>query len=222
MNLLKMQYPIKRWVNYPSFLFTFVKFLSYLIMKGVKMDKELSINTIKYLDKFCIILQQMIEGMEHALITPSISVTFIHQMIPHHLAAIKMSRNLLLYTTNIPLQNIALQIIKEQTQSIENMIDIQYPCITCNNNERELQEYLNHTDKITKTMFNRMSQACINNNIDISFMNEMIPHHLGAIEMSKNTLQFPICQELKPILDAIIASQEKGVLQMQNLLKQLS
>ena len=65
--------------------------------------------------------------------------------------------------------------------------------------------------QITQTMFSQMCNACSDNNINADFMREMIPHHQGAIKMSKNVLQYPICPELDSILQAIITSQEKGV-----------
>ena len=78
--------------------------------------QQYSDNTQQYLICFYEILNQMIADMTNASLSCSLSSDFINQMIPHHRAAIHMSRNLLMYTTNIPLQNIAQNIIKEQTQ----------------------------------------------------------------------------------------------------------
>lgn len=71
-------------------------------------------------------------------------------------------------------------------------------------------------------MFNGMENAVSTNNINANFMREMIPHHRGAIEMSKNALQYDICAGLRPILNAIITSQQKGIVQMQQLLKYMN
>jgi len=40
--------------------------------------------------------------------------------------------------------------------------------------------------------------------------------------MSQNALKFCICPELKPILESIIDSQEKGVQEMQQLLGEIT
>lgn len=77
--------------------------------------------TQKYLCRFREILENMMTGMTEAEITDSLSHNFIVQMIPHHRAAIEMSQNLLQYTTLLPLQKIAQEIIKEQTESIQHM-----------------------------------------------------------------------------------------------------
>ena len=72
--------------------------------------QQYSDNTQQYLICFYETLNQMIADMTNASLSCSLSSDFINQMIPHHRAAIHMSRNLLMYTTNIPLQNIAQNI----------------------------------------------------------------------------------------------------------------
>lgn len=178
--------------------------------------------TKNYLCRFYQILDEMIEGMINAKLTNSLSHNFIVQMIPHHRAAIEMSENLLKFTNFVPLQCIAQNIINEQTKSIENMQNILSCCAQLSNTERDLCLYDNQFRQITQTMFSQMRTACSDNNINANFIREMIPHHQGAIKMSKNVLQYPICPELDPILQAIITSQEKGVQEMRRLLRCLS
>lgn len=180
---------------------------------------RLSNVTKDYLSEFHCILDDMIKGMTSAGLSDSISHNFIVQMIPHHEAAIHMSENLLKYTTFIPLQDIALQIISEQTKSIANMQEAACSCGKLKNAERDVCLYKRRTDWIMNNMFEKMGSACSDNNINGNFMREMIPHHRGAVEMSENALQYDICPELKPILDAIITSQKRGIMEMQQLLK---
>ena len=172
----------------------------------------------EYLNTFECILNEMIQKMTEAELTDSISQNFIVQMIPHHQAAIEMSHNILQYTTDETLRGIASSIISEQTKSIQDMCRIKSACGACVNSEQELCEYQRQMNQIMELMFFRMRCACATNRNNCNFMWEMIPHHKGAIEMSKCTLDFDICPELKPILQAIITSQEKGVAQMKRLL----
>lgn len=180
---------------------------------------QLSNVTRNYLDTFQSILDEMICKMTSAQLSDSISASFIRQMIPHHRAAIEMSHNILQYTTCIPVQEIAGRIIEEQTKSIENMQAIINTCQQRQNCPRDVCAYENRTDQIMQVMFSDMGNACTDNNINGNFMREMIPHHEGAIEMSENALMYNICPQLRPILQAIITSQENGVRQMQRLLR---
>ena len=172
----------------------------------------------EYLNTFQCILDDMIDGMTKADITNSVSHNFIVQMIPHHRAAIEMSHNILRYTTDIPLQNIAEGIIQEQTKSIENMLDVKEHCSEKTDTERDVYMYQRRVDRILEVMFRSMENARTTNNINSDFIREMIPHHKGAIEMSQNALQYEICPELKPILYAIISSQQKGIMEMERLI----
>lgn len=180
---------------------------------------QLSNNTQAYLCRFYEILDTMVKDMTGTPLIDSVSHNFITQMIPHHMAAIEMSQNLLRYTTLIPLQDIAQNIITEQTEGIHDMKAALSRCSGCVNSPHELCLYQKRLDRIVQNMFSRMNNACRGNDINWNFMREMIPHHEGAIQMSKNALYFPICPELVPILEAIITSQEKGVRQMKCLLR---
>lgn len=180
---------------------------------------KLSDVTKQYLSRYYDILDEMIRNMNGAEQSGSVSRNFIAQMIPHHYAAVEMSRNILRYTTLLPLQNIAQEIIDEQTRGIAEMRDIANICGAAANTPEELRLYQLRFRQVSERMFARMRSAAVDNDINADFMREMIPHHEGAIHMSKNALQYPLCPELVPILREIISSQEKGVLEMRRLLK---
>lgn len=182
-------------------------------------SQQLSEVAKKYLCCFYEILDDMIKGMTHVELTDSLSHNFIVQMIPHHEAAIRMSQSILQYTTFVPLQSIAQNIIKEQTESIENMRKAMQCCDTLINSFEDICLYQRRFEQITQTMFSDMRNAPATNNLNANFMREMIPHHKGAIRMSENALRFSICPELNPILQAIITSQKRGVREMERLLR---
>lgn len=182
-------------------------------------ENRLSTVTKDYLTQFHCILDEMTEDMTSATLNDSISENFIVQMIPHHHAAIAMSQNLLRFTTNISLQDIATETIARQTQGIDDMRDIMGACSRVTNCQQDICLCQRTTNQIMQTMFSSMDHAPCNNDINISFIKEMIPHHQGAIEISKTTLQYDISPDLVPILESIITSQEQGIHQMQQLLR---
>jgi len=173
----------------------------------------------EYLYTFYGILDEMIWCMTGAELGESISYNFIVQMIPHHQAAIEMSKNILKYTDNKDLRKIATGIIEEQTKSIRNMQRIRECCCRMKNSGEDLRSYQSKTEKIMREMFSGMKSACASNRVSCSFMWEMIPHHEGAVRMSENALCYSVCQELVPILQAIITSQKRGIRQMKELLR---
>lgn len=180
---------------------------------------EMSQVTKRYLSRFYEILDEMIQEMTGAALTDSISHNFIVQMTPHHKAAIEMSQNILQYTTFIPVQKIACNIIEEQTKSIENMTDALGRCSALTNTDQELASYQRCFSQITRAMFADMQIACADNDINANFMREMIPHHEGAVRMSENALRFSLCQELPPILTSITSTQKAGIQKMEHLLR---
>ncbi len=181
-----------------------------------------SAETGEYLAKFYSILSDMTAGMTGAELTNSISHNFIARMIPHHEAAIAMSKNILSYTKCEELKAIAENIISEQTQSIENLKAVSEAADKVINCSSDLRAYNCRTENIMRTMFSRMRNACTSDRIDADFIREMVPHHMGAVCMSELALRYCILSELRPILRNIISSQKKGICQMQTLLNKIS
>ncbi|MDE7223473.1 MAG: DUF305 domain-containing protein [Acetatifactor sp.] len=171
-----------------------------------------------YLTRFYEILEEMIRSMEAAELTDSLSHNFIVQMIPHHMAAVEMSKNLLKYNPCEPLRTIAKNIVSMQEQGIQEMTEALKSCHKLVNSDQDLCLYRHRYQQIIDNMFTQMSNACSDNNISANFMREMIPHHQGAIYMSENALRYCVCSQLQPILENIIVSQRQEVREMNRLL----
>ncbi len=183
------------------------------------MKQQRFSQNVQYLCRYARIRRDMIAGMTHAEQTDSISRNFIAQMIPHHEAAIAMSENILQYSACAPVRAIAESIITEQTNSIAQMRSILSTCASFRNFPQDIRLYEACFRAVAMTMFRQMGSAAVTGNLNADFMREMIPHHAGAIRMSENALRYPICPELLPVLNAIMASQSKGIREMEALLR---
>lgn len=185
------------------------------------MNTQLSNVAKNYISDFYCILDRMICEMTEAELTDSISGNFIAQMIPHHRAAVEMSENILKYTTLVPLQCIAENIIKAQTKGIEEMTEMKCKCEELCSSKCDLCLYQRNMDAIYKDMFNGMKSACSDNNINCNFMREMIPHHMGAVRMAENALRYKVCSPLVPVLREIVVEQRKGIMEMRGLMRRI-
>lgn len=185
------------------------------------MGYEKKIRAREYLDRFYEILDTMADKMLSEQMTNSITINFIQSMIPHHQAAIYMCENLLDYTNYRPLQEIARSIIRVQERGIEQMKEIAKTTHGYINMPKDVESYLEKYFTITKDMINRMknSPRCIY--ININFVNEMIPHHEGAIAMCKNLLTYYIDPRLRNVADSIIKEQSEGVRQLKEIRRNL-
>ncbi len=191
-------------------------------MGNQRLPQRLSNVSKRYLDCYSVILSTMIKCMTDVQLSDSVSGNFIKQMIPHHRAAIDMSLNILRYTTNIEVQNIALNIIAEQTKSIDDMLAVEVCCRSVKNSPVQFKPYTRSYNEISQKMFNEMKSAPSANNVNLNFLCEMIPHHRGAVRMSENALKYTICQELNPVIKSIISSQKAGIAEMEKLLPKIS
>ncbi len=170
-----------------------------------------------YLASFDRILKKMGNAMLYPRLTNDLTIDFIRCMIPHHLAAIEMSSNLLRFSAYPPLVQIANNIMKVQQEEINEMQEIARTKETTMNTQEEQDKYFNNYFEIVNTMLNEMQSSARTNNINLDFTTEMIPHHEGAIKMCQNVLSFSIDPRLRALAQKIIQQQSEGVEQLKQI-----
>ena len=179
-------------------------------------------NRVKnYLIKFNEILSTMGCKMLFKSNCDEITVYFINCMIPHHQAAIYMCENLLKYTKYEPLQCIAKNIINMQEQGVKQMREIKNTTKGYTNSKEDVKEYTEKYCKIVREMLYKMKKApkCID--INLNFVNEMIPHHEGAVKMCENLLNYDIDPRLVDVAKKIIKEQSNGIKELEKIRENL-
>jgi uncharacterized protein (DUF305 family) len=178
---------------------------------------DLSEQTQEYLKNYFDILQTLINEMNNVEVSTSISANFITQMLVMFEAGMSMCDNVLNYTTNEQLINIVNEMKQFQQNGIDSLMRVYNNCVLVENTSSEVNNYQRTYKSIIDSMFNSMLNTEITNNIDMNFINEMIPHHLGAVYMAKNAMRFNVCKELLMILNNIIIFQTRSIMQLRLL-----
>lgn len=181
----------------------------------------LSDESKQYLCCYYQILDEMIQGITTAKLTQSISHNFIVQMIPHHRAAVRMCRNILEASESMPVRRLAQTIIEQQTQGISQMEEMLSDCGQLTNAQMDLRLYQRRMDLIFREMFTAMGAAPEGNRLNAVFMQQMIPHHRGAVRMAQNALRYEVCTDLAPALRSIMDTQNREIRQMQAFLRRM-
>ena len=175
----------------------------------------------RYLCCYYQILDEMIQGITTAKLTRSLSHNFIVQMIPHHQAAVRMCRNLLQYSDDGAVRRLAQRITAQQTQGLQAMEGLLPDCGQPANPQMDLRLCHRRTELILRELFSQMGSAPEGNRLDLVFLRQMIPHHLGAARMAQNTLRYQVATGLAPVLRSTIDTHCKEVRQMRALLRRM-
>lgn len=103
--------------------------------KGVSQMKEIVRTTqtranmpnhvTAYESKYLMITKNMIDKMKNSARIQNINIDFTSEMIPHHEGAVEMCNNVLMYPIDQRLRLVATGIIKEQTEGIKELKNIQ-------------------------------------------------------------------------------------------------
>lgn len=81
-------------------------------------------------------------------------------------------------------------------------------------------EVAQKSDQKTAHNMGKMDLGPADANYDLRFIDAMIPHHQGAVEMAKQAQQKSTRPEIKKLADDIIKAQEKEIQEMQQWRKQ--
>ena len=109
--------------------------------KGIEQMREIAMTTygysnnrrdVRFYEKnyFCI-TKQMICKMKNSLRSENINLNFVSEMIPHHEGAVQMCENLLKFSIDPRLANVAKNIIYEQSEGIRQLKEIE-KMLDCN------------------------------------------------------------------------------------------
>lgn len=179
---------------------------------------KMSDNTKDFIEAFYKILEEMKTAMENAPLSKSIAQNYISRMIPHHEASILMTENILKYTTDVEIENLAktsMENDKKHIQMLRSVFD------ECNepSSERDLFLYEKIYNDAFNKMFQTLSSTPSGNNLNANFLYEMIPMTEGAINMTKNLLKFEICENLRTIAEELLMVHQVSLDQMKGMLR---
>lgn len=154
-------------------------------------------------------------GMDHGAMqmdaSKPIDAQFIDGMIVHHQGAVDMANDVLQNAEHPELKEFANAIIAAQTQEIADMEswrEAWYPDLAATGGMEMGMGDMEISDDASKPF-------------DQRFLEAMISHHQGAIDMSNMVLQMtPEHEEVKTLAEAIIVAQQAEIEQMKSWLQE--
>lgn len=188
------------------------------IIKDSGDDTEVSV----YLDEQATIISDMLENMR-VKESGSAELDFLISMIPHYEASIDLSKSyLLLGGTNNKLKSLANEIIKEQTEEIENMREliqeIQKSGITGPEKEKD---YLEIYNKMISSHQHITEETGASNTVEKAYIEGMVIHHQMAVDMANAILKYSSHHEILDIAEDILEMQKEEINQMEEIFNDL-
>lgn len=137
---------------------------------------------------------------------------FLDTMIAHHQGAVEMAGPAAAKAQHTEIKSLAANIISSQQKEIAEMkawrdkwFGAAAPAINI--------EMAGMSDSM-KGMDMKKLAALSGNEFDLEFINQMTPHHEGAVIMAREALQKSTKAEIKTLANAIIKAQEAEIKQM--------
>ena len=157
----------------------------------------------------------MMKGMMMPM-TGKPDLDFVQGMMPHHQGAIDMAKVVLQYGKDPEIKKLAEGVVKAQEGEIAFMKDwlvkegqAAFPVVP---------DSAKANEQAMSVMMKSMS-ATYSGDADVDFVNGMIPHHQGAIDMAKVAQQFAKDPSLLKLAGDILGAQEGEITFMKDWLK---
>ena len=135
-------------------------------------------------------------------------IAFLSQMIPHHQGALKMARDARPTLKDAHVKEHAQQIITDQTKEIREMGALL-------KNDYKTQPVAAHMNRMKADMKGMMAMKPKG---DHEFLEMMIPHHQGAIDMSRLALKNSSSPKIKALANRIIKEQAAEIADFRKML----
>lgn len=170
-------------------------------------------------------------------------VVFIEMMIPHHESAITMARVAETRAEHPRLQEMARQIVADQEAEIAEMTALRdtlpggsMPMMDMDQMESHMTWMMDHAGSMGGMMHDGMTDGmnmdmdmdmagmaslCEAEPFDLAFIDQMIPHHEGAVMMAQGVIASGESAEVKEIAERIVTAQETEIAEMEAIRAEL-
>lgn len=92
----------------------------------------------------------------------------------------------------------------------------------CGDGRKNVNEYTSEQTKIMDGMMEKMDEVEASGSAALDFLNQMIPHHQSAVEMSQSYLQHSGDKgQFRELAENIVKTQEKEITQMEEMIDRI-
>lgn len=158
-----------------------------------------------YLKEDKLILESLGDNLSYTPHTENVNLDYLYQMIQQQRCAIDIAKNLLNNGgENEDVAQIAKDTIKKQTITIANMENLMEKLINNLTQDKVSEEkYLKEYETTVKEMMSNLQSLKPTGNVDKNFLQEIIVHNQGTINISNLIIKYTNNNEIKKIAEEL-------------------
>lgn len=195
------------------------------IFKEMKIIRSISFSVIVATATFGVGCSRQDQGMNHDQTANSIphaanpsdspyDLQFLDTMIMHHQAAIAMARAVVGREFHPEMKDLVKNIIADQLRETDQMTKWREEWFKGAPRAANLS-MPGMTDSMMGMDMQKLG-APTGNDLDLEFINQMLPHHKGAVIMATEALEKSQKDDIKTLANGIIKAQNAEIKQMQD------
>ena len=143
---------------------------------------------------------------ERSPFIPDHDVDLIDALVPHHQMALEMADHEVMHGTDAEVKAMAAQMKEDQAREIEQLLRMREELTGCSNVPPIPDRHME------RDMMMLMQASGLE--VDILFLDHMIPHHAGAVQFTHNALPNLKREDLKEMAHDVIDTQSEEIGEM--------
>lgn len=163
---------------------------------------QLSRVAVDYLDRFYEIHENMKKDIAHIDVTLTACCQFVCQSMILNTAVNENAKNILRFTTYLPVESFALT-AEDESKGFEKAIgEVEGFCEIDRTKQKRL--YLQSVDNLIARYNDNVCKIVEDNNINLDYIRRSITLDRAVARLCRSALRFTDCEQVRPVMDLLM------------------
>ena len=168
---------------------------------------KLSRVAVEYLDRYYEILEKMKGELSRVDVTLTACCQFICQALAMNTAVSENAKNILRFTTYLPVEDFALSAKGECDEFEKELEKVEGFCEIDTSKQKRL--YLQGVDSLLSHYYMSVGKIIEDNNINLDYIRRSVALDRAIVRLCRTALRFTDCEQVRPVMD-LLMSQSLG------------
>ncbi|MGN1195555.1 MAG: hypothetical protein ACI4SB_08730 [Acutalibacteraceae bacterium] len=163
---------------------------------------KLSRVAVEYLDRYYEILEKMKSDISRIDVTLTASCQFVYQSIAMNTAVNENAKNILRFTTYLPIEAFADKTKGECAEYEKAIGTVEGFCEIDKTKQKRL--YLQSFDNLFSHYYNSVCKIVEDNNINLDYIRRSVALDRAIVRLCRTALRFSDCEQIRPAIDLMM------------------
>lgn len=176
---------------------------------------KLSRVAVEYLDRYYEILETMKGNLSRVDVTLTACCQFVCQSLAMNTAVCENAKNILRFTTYLPVEGFALS-AKEECEEFEKALErVEGFCEIDKSKQKRL--YLQSYDNLISHYYISVGKIIEDNDINLDYIRRSVALDRALVRLCRTALRFTDCEQVRPVINLLMSQALGRIARLENI-----